>query len=107
MADYDLLIKNGTIVDGLRMPAFKGDLGIRNGKIAAMGNVHAAALPSSGEGSPSLGTCLRVPPLRGQDARRPRAAWRRLWPCAITADRGPSMTSAVTSSPRWAGRQWK
>ena len=33
MADYDLLIKNGTIVDGLRMPAFKGDIGVRNGKI--------------------------------------------------------------------------
>jgi N-acyl-D-amino-acid deacylase len=43
MADYDLLIKNGTIVDGLRMPAFKGDLGIRNGKIAAMGNVQGTA----------------------------------------------------------------
>ena len=43
MADYDLLIKNGTIVDGLRMPAFKGDIGIRNGKIAAMGNVQGTA----------------------------------------------------------------
>ena len=39
MADYDVLIKNGTIVDGLRMPAYRGDIGIRNGKIAAMGNV--------------------------------------------------------------------
>ena len=43
MADYDLLIKNGTIVDGLRMPAFKGDLGVRNGKIAAIGNVQGTA----------------------------------------------------------------
>ena len=43
MADYDLLIKNGTIVDGLRMPAFKGDIGIRKGKIAAMGNVQGTA----------------------------------------------------------------
>ncbi|MCE2488017.1 MAG: amidohydrolase family protein [Desulfurellaceae bacterium] len=39
MADYDVLIKNGTIVDGLRMPAYRGDIGIRGGKIAAMGNV--------------------------------------------------------------------
>lgn len=39
MADYDVLIKNGTIVDGLRMPAYRGDIGIRDGKIAAMGNV--------------------------------------------------------------------
>lgn len=43
MADYDLLIKNGTIVDGLRMPAYRGDIGVRNGKIAAMGNIQGSA----------------------------------------------------------------
>jgi N-acyl-D-aspartate/D-glutamate deacylase len=43
MADYDLLIKNGTIVDGLRIPAFRGDLAIRGGKIVAMGNVQGSA----------------------------------------------------------------
>ena len=43
MADYDLLIKNGTIVDGLRMPAFKGDIGVRHGRIVAIGNVQGSA----------------------------------------------------------------
>jgi len=43
MADYDLLIRNGTIIDGLRMPAFRGDVGIRNGKIVAMGNIQGSA----------------------------------------------------------------
>ena len=43
MADYDVLIKNGTIVDGLRVPAYRGDIGIRGGKIAAMGNVRGDA----------------------------------------------------------------
>jgi N-acyl-D-amino-acid deacylase len=43
MADYDLLIKNGTIIDGLRMPAYRGDIGIRGGKIVAMGNVQGSA----------------------------------------------------------------
>ena len=43
MANYDLLIKNGTIVDGLRMPAFKGDIGVRSGRIVAIGNVQGTA----------------------------------------------------------------
>ena len=43
MAEYDLLIKNGTIVDGLRMPAYRGDIGIRGGKIVAMGNIQGTA----------------------------------------------------------------
>lgn len=43
MAEYDLLIKNGTIIDGLRMPAYRGDIGIRGGKIVAMGNVQGSA----------------------------------------------------------------
>jgi N-acyl-D-amino-acid deacylase len=43
MADYDLLIKNGTIVDGLRMPAYRGDIAIRRGKVVAMGNVQGSA----------------------------------------------------------------
>jgi hypothetical protein len=30
---YDLLIKNGRIIDGSKMPAFRGDAGIRNGKM--------------------------------------------------------------------------
>src|SRR5246127_571578 len=43
MAKYELLIKNGTIVDGLRMPAYRGDIGIRGGKIVAIGNVQGSA----------------------------------------------------------------
>ena len=43
MAEYDLLIKNGTVVDGLRMPAYRGDIGIRSGKIVAMGNIQGTA----------------------------------------------------------------
>jgi N-acyl-D-amino-acid deacylase len=46
MAEYDLLIKNGTIVDGTRMPAYPGDIGIRNGRIVAMGNLMESASKS-------------------------------------------------------------
>jgi N-acyl-D-aspartate/D-glutamate deacylase len=30
---YDLLVKNGRIIDGSGMPAFVGDVAVRNGKI--------------------------------------------------------------------------
>jgi N-acyl-D-aspartate/D-glutamate deacylase len=40
---YDLLIKNGTIVDGTGGPRFNADVAIHNGRIAALGNVDGAA----------------------------------------------------------------
>src|SRR5438105_6115177 len=36
---YDLLIKNGLIVDGSGLPAFRGDVGIKDGKIAEIGKL--------------------------------------------------------------------
>ena len=43
MAEYDLIIRSGTIVDGTRIPAYRGDIGIRGGKIVAMGRIKGAA----------------------------------------------------------------
>jgi N-acyl-D-amino-acid deacylase len=40
---YDLIIRNGTIVDGSGMPQFRGDVGIAKGKIAAIGKVRESA----------------------------------------------------------------
>ena len=40
---YDLLIKNGLIVDGSGMPAFRGDVGIKDGKIAEIGKLSSPA----------------------------------------------------------------
>src|ERR1700694_4962664 len=40
---YDLLIKNGRIIDGSGMPAFCGDVGIRNAKIAEIGKLRTSA----------------------------------------------------------------
>jgi N-acyl-D-amino-acid deacylase len=40
---YDLLIKNGTIVDGTGAPRFQGDVAIANGKIAEVGKVKDGA----------------------------------------------------------------
>src|SRR6516225_11271151 len=40
---YDLIIRNGTIVDGSGMPRFRGDIGIAQGKIATIGKVRESA----------------------------------------------------------------
>src|SRR5215475_8839551 len=39
---FDLVITNGHIIDGSGSPWYSGDLGIRDGKIAAIGNLSAA-----------------------------------------------------------------
>src|SRR5262245_44301961 len=40
---YDLLIKNANIIDGSGTPAFRGDVGVRGGKIAAIGKLRDGA----------------------------------------------------------------
>ena len=37
MADFDIQIKGGTIVDGTRVPRYRGDVWIKDGKIAQIG----------------------------------------------------------------------
>src|SRR3989442_6036153 len=40
---YDLLVKNGRIIDGSGRPAFHGDVGVANGKIVEMGRLDGPA----------------------------------------------------------------
>ena len=42
MDRYDIVIKDGLIVDGMRTPAFRGDIGVRDGVIAAIGRVRSS-----------------------------------------------------------------
>ena len=43
MAEFDVVIRGGMIVDGMRMPRFRGDVGIRNGRIAKIGRLGSAS----------------------------------------------------------------
>ncbi len=41
MAEYDVIIKGGMVVDGTRLPRYQADLGIKDGLIAKIGNLKA------------------------------------------------------------------
>ncbi len=45
MSDFDLLIKNGSIIDGSGSPAYTGDIGIKGDCITATGNLSAYDAP--------------------------------------------------------------
>ena len=40
MPDFDVLVKGGTVVDGTRSPRYMGDVGIKDGKIAKIGQLN-------------------------------------------------------------------
>ena len=40
---YDLIVRNATIIDGARTPRFQGEIGVRDGKIASIGNLDRAS----------------------------------------------------------------
>ncbi len=41
MADYDLVIRGGTVIDGLRTPRYRADIAISGGRIRAIGRIGA------------------------------------------------------------------
>ena len=42
MPDFDLIIRDGMIVDGTRMPRYRGDVGIKSGRIAKIGRLRSS-----------------------------------------------------------------
>src|SRR5215831_3208899 len=40
---YDLVIKNGTVIDGSGLPRFRADVGVRHGRIATIGRIREGA----------------------------------------------------------------
>jgi N-acyl-D-amino-acid deacylase len=41
MAEFDVVIRGGMVIDGTRMPRYQGDVGIKDGKIAKIGRLKA------------------------------------------------------------------
>jgi N-acyl-D-amino-acid deacylase len=46
-ADFDLIIRHGQIIDGTGSPWYRADVGIRDGRIAAIGRLGAATAPKT------------------------------------------------------------
>ena len=42
MPKFDVVIKGGTVIDGLRTPRYKADVGIADGRVVRIGRVHAS-----------------------------------------------------------------
>src|SRR6202140_4372299 len=42
MPEFDIVIKDGMIIDGTRAPRIRGDIGIKNGRIARIGRILAS-----------------------------------------------------------------
>src|SRR5258706_11077266 len=37
--DYDIIVRNGTVVDGTRLPRYRADVGIRDGRVVKLGRI--------------------------------------------------------------------
>ena len=43
MDRYDLVVRNATVIDGTRAPRYQADIGVTDGRIAAIGRLDATA----------------------------------------------------------------
>ncbi|MGA2409002.1 MAG: hypothetical protein ABSG46_01255, partial [Candidatus Binataceae bacterium] len=41
MAEFDVVIRGGMVIDGTRLPRYRADVGVKDGRIAAIGNLKA------------------------------------------------------------------
>ena len=73
---FDLVITNGHIIDGTGSPWYSGDVGIRGGKIAAIGNLSSCHAPLQAGDWPlrHAGVHRHARPVRDDDPCGPAAS---------------------------------
>ena len=91
---YDLLIKNGRIIDGSGRPAFHGDVGVARGKIVELGRLDGAARRVIEADGRVVAPGLRRQPL---PLRRPGRSGIRSAPSRAITARPPSSSATA----RW------
>ena len=57
MAEYDLVIRGGTIVDGSGIPRFRADIAVKNGRVARI----SGRIPAGGAREIDAGGCIVAP----------------------------------------------
>ena len=67
MATYDLVIRNGVVVDGTGLPRRRADVAVKDGRIAEVGFVEDRGTRESGEAL--LGAKRQAPPDTHKRAR--------------------------------------
>ena len=71
---YDLLIKNGTVIDGTGAPRYQADVAVKDGKIAEIGRIGDGAakiIDAAGASSrPALSTRTPITTRRSAGTRR-------------------------------------
>ena len=111
MADFDIQIKGGTIVDGTRVPRYRGDVWIKDGKVAQLGGrapgfakkVDRRRRARSSRPASSICTPITMPRFAGILTARSRdgtVSPRWCWAIAASASRPANRSSAIARCSR-------